>query len=332
MPEKTIVISGKEYPLEQCELAVSNLKFYPENPRVYSVLNVSGQEPTQDEIFKVMITLESVKLLKEDIKKNGGLTDPLVVRGGDYVVLEGNSRLAAYHLLCQLDPIKWGKVKCEVLPADISEDAVFTLLGKYHIKGKANWEPYEQAGYLYRRQATSKTPIKKIAADLGISPTLAEKMTQAYKAMIDHSDLQKSRFSYYLEYYKSPDIKKVREKNPSIDEVVIQQIIDGRITNAQDIRKLGIIAKLAEKKQDKSAKKIIQDIIDETTDLYKGYDKLKDSGKLDDAYKTLNDFRTKIMGKSFEKELESADKDKVYFEMNKIQKRMEALCKKIKTQ
>lgn len=329
MSEKSITISGKEYLVESREIPVSDLRFYPENPRVYSVLNVQEQEPTQEEILAVMKTLDSVKDLKEDIKNNGGLTDPLIVRGGDYVVLEGNSRLAAYHILCATDPIKWGKVKCDVLPADISEDAVFTLLGKYHIKGKTNWDPYEQAGYLYRRQASSKTPIKKIAEDLGISKNVAEKMINAYRAMRDHNDMEKSHFSYYLEYYKSPDITKVRDEHPKIDEVIIPQIIEGSIDNAQDVRKLAAIAKLAVKQNDKSAKKIVKEIIEGDTDIYQGYEKLKDSGKFDDAYKTLNNFRTKIMGNGFEKELESADKDKVIFEIKKISNRLKTLKEKL---
>ncbi len=331
MSEKSITISGKEYPVESREIPVSDLKFYPENPRVYSVLNVQDQEPTQEEILAVMKTLDSVKDLKEDIKNNGGLTDPLIVRGGDYVVLEGNSRLAAYHILCGMDPIKWGKVKCDVLPADISEDAVFTLLGKYHIKGKTNWDPYEQAGYLFRRQASSKTPIKKIAEDLGISKNIAEKMINAYRSMRDHNDMEKSHFSYYLEYYKSPDITKVRDNHPEIDEVIIPQIIDGSIDNAQDVRKLAQIAKLAEKQNDKSAKKIVKEIVEGDTDIYRGYERLKDSGKFDDAYKTLNSFRTKIMNNGFEKELESADKDKVLFEIKKISNRLKTLKDKLES-
>ena len=40
---------------------------------------------------------------------------------GDMVVLEGNSRLAAYHYLAGQDQNRWGKVRCTLLPADIDE-------------------------------------------------------------------------------------------------------------------------------------------------------------------------------------------------------------------
>lgn len=56
-------------------------------------------------------------------KQNCGLIDSLIVRDGDFTVLEGNNRLAAYRLLCRTDAVTWGKVKCKLLPADIDEIA-----------------------------------------------------------------------------------------------------------------------------------------------------------------------------------------------------------------
>ena len=48
-------------------------------------------------------------------------------------------------------PLKWNLVKCTLLPADIDESLIFALLGRYHVNGKKNWAPYEQAGFFYRR-------------------------------------------------------------------------------------------------------------------------------------------------------------------------------------
>ena len=84
----------------------------------------------------------------------GGLLEPIIVRRN--VVLEGNSRLAAYRMLAEKDPIKWADIRCNVLPDDTSDDVVFSLLGTLHIIGKTPWSPFEQAGYLYRRTQTSR--------------------------------------------------------------------------------------------------------------------------------------------------------------------------------
>lgn len=106
---ENLTIGNKEFTVELMELDQRTLKFYPENPRVYSVLNLAGEEPSQDEIEKLMCRQEHVKQLKESIVSNGGLIDPLIVRAGDFTVLEGNSRLAAYRILNQVDAIKMGK-------------------------------------------------------------------------------------------------------------------------------------------------------------------------------------------------------------------------------
>ena len=52
------------------------------------------------------------------------------------VVLEGNSRLAAYRILKIEDPITWSKIDCKILSSDISEEFIFILLGNFHITGK----------------------------------------------------------------------------------------------------------------------------------------------------------------------------------------------------
>ena len=54
--------------------------------------------------------MDHVKQLVQSIRANGGLTDPLIVQDGEFVVFEGNSRLAAYRLLARLDPLP---IACE---------------------------------------------------------------------------------------------------------------------------------------------------------------------------------------------------------------------------
>ena len=151
-----LIIGKEKYPVKKCEIEQSKLNFYPENPRVYSILNINNYTPTQKEIEQLMCKQDHVKQLKESIKSNGGLIDPVIVRDGDFVVLEGNSRLAAYRLLHKQDPIRWSKIKAIILPKNISDSAVFTLIGQYHIIGRKDWNPYEQAGYLYRTLKKTK--------------------------------------------------------------------------------------------------------------------------------------------------------------------------------
>ena len=327
MATENLTIGKKNIPVEVVELNQADLQFYPENPRVYSVLNLLGNEPTQDEIEQHMCSLDHVKQLKVSIESNGGLIDPLIVRDGDFTVLEGNSRLAAYRLLCMSDPIKWGKVTCKLLPADISDSTIFTLLGQYHIIGRKDWDPFEQAHYLFRRQQETKVPVSFMASELGISKQKAEKMIQVIEFMIAHDDLNKRHWSYYEEYLKNTHIKKYRDTNPTIDDTIAESVKSEKIREAADMRKLGEIAKVG----DKQSKKVMQKISAGTMSLYDGYAEIQDSGKLDDAVKKLKTFRTVVNEASFEKQLLVSDeaKGQAAFEIKKIIKRLEALAKKL---
>lgn len=327
MAESTenLTIGKRDYLVTITELNQADLLFYTENPRVYSTLNVAGGEPTQEEIEEHMCNLDHVKQLKVSIESNGGLIDPLIVRDGDFTVLEGNSRLAAYRLLCKTDAIKWGKVKCKVLPTDIDDAAIFALLGQYHIIGRKDWDPFEQANYLYRRHQQTRLPVEYMAQELGISAQKANAMINVISFMIEHGDLNKRNWSHYEEYLKNGGIRKYRETNPDMDETIVEAIKTGAIHEAKDMRKLGDIAKVG----DKQSKKIMQKIATGEVDIYEGYSEVQDAGKLDDVVKHLKKFKQYINDDSIEKQIRSSDETykQALFEIGKIIKRLEKLSK-----
>lgn len=323
MAKENLTIGKKDYEVEICELNQADLKFYTENPRVYSVLNIGGEEPSQTEIEEHMCNLDHVKQLRLSIESNGGLIDPLIVRDGDYTVLEGNSRLAAYRLLCRTDAITWGKVKCKVLPADIDDAAIFALLGQYHIIGRKDWDPFEQANYLFRRHQQTRLPVEYMAQELGISKQKAKNMIEVIRFMIENDDLNKRHWSHYEEYLKNGGIKKYRETNPDIDETIVEAIKTETIREAADMRKLGEIAKVG----DKQSKKVMQKIAEGEIDLYEGYEEVQDAGKLDDVVKKLKTFRQYINDDTIEKQIKGSEEiyKQAQFEIKKIIKRLQDL-------
>lgn len=327
MSTETLTIGKHEYTVEVCDLNQADLLFYPENPRVYSVLNMMGGDPSQQEIEDHMCSLDHVKQLKVSIESNGGLIDPLIVRDGDFTVLEGNSRLAAYRLLCATDPVKWGKVRCKVLPQDINDSAIFALLGQYHIIGRKDWEPFEQAHYLYRRHLQTKIPVSFMAQELGISKQKAEKMIEVIQFMIEHDDLNKRHWSYYDEYLKNAAIRRYRQTNPDIDDTIAEEIKTDAIKEAADMRKLGQIAAVG----DKQSKKIMQQISAGSIDLYDGYEEVEDAGKLDDVIKKLKAFKKVVSEPSFEKQVQASDEtlQQAKFEIAKIVKRLSTIQTKL---
>lgn len=327
MHSDRLIIAGKTIQVRTEQINQADLKFYSENPRVYSVLNSSGMEPSQDEIEEYMCNLEHVKQLMISIKSNGGLIDPLIVRDGDLTVLEGNSRLAAYRLLCRKYGGKWGKVICTLLPSDIDDATIFALLGQYHIISRKDWDPYEQAHYLYRRNLQTELPIEYMAQELGLSKQKAEKMINVLKFMIQHNDLNKRHWSYYEEYLKNAQIKKFRQTNPDLDDEISNSIKADLIAEASHIRKLGEIAKVG----DKQSKKIIQKIADGKIDIYEGYNEIYETGKLEDVVKKLKNFRNFISDKSFDHQVTNSEdiKEKSLFEIKKIIKMLDKIQKKL---
>lgn len=323
MAKENLTIGKKDYEVEICELNQADLKFYTENPRVYSVLNIGGEEPSQTEIEEHMCNLDHVKQLRLSIESNGGLIDPLIVRDGDYTVLEGNSRLAAYRLLCRTDAITWGKVKCKVLPADIDDAAIFALLGQYHIISRKDWDPFEQANYLFRRHQQTRLPVEYMAQELGISKQKAKNMIEVIRFMIENDDLNKRHWSHYEEYLKNGGIKKYRETNPDIDETIVEAIKTETIREAADMRKLGEIAKVG----DKQSKKVMQKIAEGEIDLYEGYEEVQDAGKLDDVIKKLKTFRQYINDNTIEKQIKGSEEiyKQAQFGIKKIIKRLQDL-------
>ncbi|MCK9211868.1 MAG: ParB N-terminal domain-containing protein [Ignavibacteriaceae bacterium] len=320
-----ITISGKEIEVESGFINHEKLKYYADNPRIYSIIYAGEKSLSQNEIEERLSDKEHVRLLIQSIKANGGLTDPIIVRGGDFVVLEGNSRLAAYRTLSKKDPIQWGKIKCKILPHDISNDLVFTLLGEYHIIGRKDWQPYEQAGYLYRRHKLQKVSLEKIQHELGLKKSEMEHLVEVYEFMFTHNDTDINHWSYYEEYLKSRDISRARETHSDFDHSIVCKIKVGEITKAIDIRdKLVPISK--------STPKIIKGFISGKIKFEDAYERAYAGGAGNAVFEKLHRFREWLANSSIEEDIiDNGDQlvKKCIFELGKISKRSDDILNKI---
>lgn len=323
-----MIIGKEKYSVRNCEIEQSKLKFFPENPRVYSILNSNGACPEQSEIENLMCQMDHVKQLKESIKTNGGLIDAVLVRDGDFVVLEGNSRLAAYRLLYRQDPIKWSKIKAIILPGNIPNSAIFTLIGQYHIIGRKDWSPYEQAGYLYRTMNSSGKSANDLADELGLTLNNINGLVRVYEYMLHHNDDHSNKWSYYEELLKNASIKKSFSQIEGLEEKIVEQIKNNELNMALDIRDLGNICKV----NDKLSKKILKDIVEGEETIYSGYEIIQSSGKLDNNYQLLSNFRKKITDENFDKKLlKDENPQQIKFELSKINKTVSMLLKKMES-
>lgn len=296
---ETIAIGGKNFPVVEKQIDQQELLFYEENPRVYSTLRENGNvNPTQHEIESKMRSMEHVKELRFQIEQNGGLIEALIVvkRNGEYIVLEGNSRLAAYRMLADKDPIKWKQVRCNVLPETITETEIFTLLGTLHLVKKKDWTKYEQAAYVYRQQKASGLPIQTLAKNVGLSPATVKKYIDVYEFMTLSQDNIQPHWNFYEQYVSNTGIKKYRDTYPEMDEEIVTQIKTGKIKKAEDIRdKLGKIAKSS----DRTAAKIMRDIIEGKDSIEEGFARFEATGKSGNSYKKIKEFRNLMNDEEF---------------------------------
>lgn len=317
-----ITVQKETIEYREREMKVDDLKFWPENPRVYSALRLKlmGEEPTQKDIEEVMTSLENVKRLRSSIKAVGGLTHPLFVRNG--VVIEGNSRLAAYRLLCRVDKIRWAKVRCNVLPEDMSDDLVFALIGSIHIDGVTEWTPFEQAGYLFRHLQKSKKPIEAIAKDCGLTPSKSKQYVKVYETMLANDDTDQSKFSYYLEMLKNGDITSKSAKNPELNliDTLCQKIKNGSITKANELRD---IAKLA-KADSADANMALKAYLNDEESLSSAVAKVSEEDKKRHARDVASKFREFLTNANYVVQLMAEDEE-FKFEMDRIISRLNRL-------
>ena len=325
LPEETLLIRGVEVPVRTTTLRQADLRFFVNNPRVYSILRIADGEPSQADIERKLLEMDHVKALIQDIKRDGGLTDPVVVRAGKLEVIEGNSRLAAYRALAKVDPIKWGLMKARLLPEHLDEALIFALLGQYHIKGKKDWAPFEQAGFLYRRSKAHDIEPTQLAQEIGLSKRKVEHLIAVYQFMLDHSEADTSRWSYYDEFLKSSAVRKARLGQPGFDALVVEKVKSGEVARAVDVRdRLPVIC---------SAPKTLQKFATRKLDFEDAHEHAVEAGADSTPYKKLAKFRQWLAKPEVEAALSRAQgetRKKIQFELDKLVGRVETVRNKVK--
>lgn len=313
----TIKIKDVEYPIYETRLNQKDLKFYKDNPRIYSVINTEGYDPTQQEIENQMCNLDHVRELKSSIIEFGGLAEPIYVRDGTFDVLEGNSRLAAYRLLNkQFADGRWSEIRCNVLPANIPESAIRAFLGTLHLIGRTDWSPFEQAGYLYRIKHKENVTDEQLAKDLGLKKSDVTSSIKVFTFMKEMDDVIPEHWSYYAEYCKSQSISKKRKQFTNLDKAFTSHVKGNRIKQAMDVRTcLSQMLNVADKTTDKA----LESFISGEYSVYDVKEEIESTGKTDDYYKLLNAFRKKICDNDVFEGIIKNDDSKIDFELKKIE-------------
>jgi hypothetical protein len=255
--QNLIVVKGEKIPTKIEEIDIFKLKYWKENPRVNAIIKQKYQDKIipDDIIEKELWEKDSVKDLYKDIERHGGLIDEILVKGD--MVLEGNSRLCAYRHLYnnavkkkdENEQKKWSKIRARIIPNDTPDEIVFSILGVWHIKGKAQWDTYEKAAYLKRIHVDYNFSFKDIADSISQTEKFVKDHIEAYDMMVEYNVFSLEKFSYFYELVKNKKIHELVEKEPSTKVNVIEAIKENRFNRAEEIRELPKVLK------DKKAKK-----------------------------------------------------------------------------
>jgi hypothetical protein len=322
--EDTLLIRENEVPVRIGYIEHTKLKFYVENPRIYSIVRTNDTEPSQDEIETALQDMDHVKILKGDIEQNGGLVDAIFVKDGTFDVIEGNSRLAAYRLLAKQDPIRWGSIKCQLLPASIDDSLISSLLGQYHLKGKKEWPPYEQAGFLHRRYYKHKIEMKDLAAEMSETQVKVRQYIETYQFMIDRNDNKPNRWSYYLEYLKNKKIQDASKRFADFEPLIVGMIKSEDFDNAQDMRdKLPVVCQ---------APKVLKKFVSGKVTFEEAFEEAEESGIASEPFLKLHKFRNWLVSEAAQNKIINSkppSAGKIKYEVDTILNEIKRLADKL---
>ena len=224
-------ILGETIPLRNDYLSIDTLKFLKDNPRVYACTHghpdfdkrIEGEQ--QDIIFESLLQEQSVKSLVPDIKRHGGLMEPILVRLDTMEVIEGNSRLAVYRELNKnTEDDEWELIPCNIV-SRLTDEQQAAFLNQIHVKGKTQWSAYEKANFAYVRKEQGWS-VKEIARLFGESEATIRTRVKVIKTMKDNTDSQRSHFSYYDVIVRDQEISTEMGRQDDLRDFLLKKIKD----------------------------------------------------------------------------------------------------------
>jgi len=233
----TVRISRK---LKPATIKTEKILFDPNNPRFLDLRGEGRMVPerrfaepgVQEHTYQSMKDPRfDVRSLRRSIEQLGFLpVDRIVVRkleGDQYVIVEGNRRLAAMRWL--LEDHETGEVtlpndlleslqEVEALILDeIGDQAVreqWLLQGVRHISGVSEWGPYQKARALDTLTSEMGMELSEAADGLGLGPTQAKRSLNALHALEQMAEDEEfgefsepDMFSYFLHIMGKPVLR-----------------------------------------------------------------------------------------------------------------------------
>ena len=220
---------------------VSTLQFDKQNPRLVEF--GSDDKSTAAGVIKLLWDAMDVEELVLSIAASGFFRhEPLIVaqEEGEYVVIEGNRRLAAVKLLLYPALAQELKANVPTIAADAKKDLqelptilsarqdAWRYLGFKHVNGPVKWSSYAKAQYIADVHRKFGVPIKDIANQIGDRHRTVQRLYRGLMVIEEAENMQVfsredrwNRRFYFSHLYSSLERSNISEflgLRPETDE------------------------------------------------------------------------------------------------------------------
>lgn len=332
----TISILEDDIEIRNQSIRISQLKYLESNPRVHSAIRKKMAKLPEDPdelqqlIHKQLEDEPSVRNLIPKIRKHGGLQEPIFVRFDTMEVIEGNSRLRAYHYLYNTskgDKSKWGSIPCVVVTS-LTKKQQNAYLNQIHVEGKTPWLTFEKANHAYNMVKIEGCSEDEAAQILSVTAAEVRKRVKTIQLMTANKDTALTHFSYYDVLVRNRVISEELRVNKKLESTLLKHIKE------QSIDSDGKSQFKAMELRDKlpsviSKKRTLNKFADGKLTLEEAYDRAKLSG----VQQTVNDALGKIDNVK-RKDIDSLDVNQlnaVLMSARKLEKKVSRLVSMIKS-
>ena len=240
--------------MEYKKLNINEVELDLNNPRIQKYLEMYNGNVTSDGIALALNgasgnSSSSYQTLKESIKTNGGIINPILVnrrKDGKMVVIEGNTRLQIYKEFNEVDPKGPWDTILSIVYDDLEDNDIHAIRLQSHLVGPRDWDPFSKAKYLNQLSNIDRLPMATIISFCGGKKTEIQKLIEAY------NDMVKYYFPVAKDYEMEPDPRDF-SKFSELQNISVRQalaahdytkkdfakwVIEGNIDTAQNVRKL----------------------------------------------------------------------------------------------
>lgn len=241
-------IQGHPVELTLIEVDPNDVRLDPTNPRIgFSMRQLEQGERNEGACVLLLTSQEDTEALKRSIVASNGVQEPIYLRS-DQRVAEGNRRVVALRAAQEEFPEdpRFSTMPAWLIPEGTSEDVIQDLLNEIHLGSVRGWAPYERA--LQMRALLESGLIEDEIAERYRMTAREVRQQLAAVEFMDRSYFpitadptepeHRTKFSYFLEFYKNGRIQDHLEAMPDLPERFARWVRDGQLDTGARVRRL----------------------------------------------------------------------------------------------